>query len=133
MIYFILIQRIKYNTIVICTTSFTNLDATPRQIWEEINGARNIHDGRETKQEIKLLGINFLLREKDLEGGLRHEDDLVLLKETSSCVHVHTVCDTVDQVHDALFDLVRRFGFVDRFLEHNAECLFPRENKLTSL
>ena len=57
------------------------------------------------------------------ESHLCAKDELVLLKQTPGGVHVHGVCDAVDEVHDSRLQFLGRLCAVNGFLKHHAEGL----------
>ena len=59
----------------------------------------------------------------DEERHLGGEDELVSFEQSPRRVDEDRVRDAVDQVDDALFDLLGRLGAINRLLEHHAECL----------
>ena len=63
------------------------------------------------------------MRYTDEESHLRGEYEFVSLKEATRRIGEHRVRDAIDEIDDALFDLLGRLGAVDRLLEHDAERL----------
>ena len=94
---------------------------------EEVDGRVDVGDGRVAQQKLEFGRVDVAAHREDLDGHLSGERQLVAFKEAARRVDEHRVRDAVDQVADALLQLLRILGAVDRFLKHYAERLQSRQ------
>lgn len=108
------------------------LDTAPWSVGEKINGWVDVCDCRISQKKFQFGRINVAAHRKDLDGHLSCERQLVALEQTSRRVDENWVSNAVDQVVDAILQLLGFFCSVYRLFKHYTESLQSNNTRISS-